>query len=101
MSKIIERNTSVPIKQTRHYVTTKENQVRMNIDIREGEREMAKENNLLGNFRLEGIPQGPAGSQQVEITFEIDTFGILNVSAVSKSGNASVQLTIENDKGRL
>lgn len=87
MSFIIERNTAIPIRQTRQYVTTKDNQVRMNVDIREGEREIAAANNLLGNFTLEGIPNGPAGSQEVEITFEIDVFGILNVSAISKSGN--------------
>ena len=56
MSFIIERNTAIPIKQTRQYVTTKANQTRMNVDVREGEREIASANNLLGNFTLDGIP---------------------------------------------
>ena len=73
----------------------------MLIQVYEGERQLTKDNNLLGKFNLEGIPPAPRGVPQIEVTFDIDANGIMNVSAVEKGTGKSEKITINNDKGRL
>jgi len=101
ISKLIARNTQIPTKKTDTYVTTYDNQDRMTIDVFEGERTMAKDNNKLGGFEMTGIPAAPRGVAQVEVTFEIDANGILNVGAEDKATGKSEKITITADKGRL
>lgn len=98
MTKIIERNTTIPCKKTKVFSTASDNQQAVTIQIFEGERKFTKDNNKLGTFNLEGIPPMPRGVPQIEVSFELDTNGILNVTAVDKTTNKSKNITITNNR---
>jgi len=101
MTKLITRNTTVPTRKTQTFSTNEDNQTGVDVRVFEGEREMCKDNNLIGKFSLENIPEMLRGVPQIEVTFDINSNGILEVSAVETSTGVENKVKIKNDRNAL
>jgi len=99
MTKLIESNTTIPTKKSQVFSTAADNQPSVEIHVLQGERPMAKDNKTIGRFHLDGIPPAPRGVPQIEVTFDIDANGIINVSALDKATNKSQDIRIEASSG--
>ena len=99
MTKLIERNTTIPCKKSETFSTAADSQTSVEIHVLQGEREMARDNRPLGKFHLEGLPPAPRGVPQIEVTFDIDANGILNVSAKDKGTGKETKITITHSSG--
>jgi molecular chaperone DnaK len=99
MTRLIERNTTIPCRRSETFSTASDGQTSVEIHVLQGEREMARDNRTLGRFHLEGIPPAPRGLPQIEVTFDIDANGILNVSAKDKGTNKETKITISHSSG--
>ncbi len=99
MTKLIESNTTIPTKKSQVFSTAADNQPSVEIHVLQGERPMAKDNKTIGRFHLDGIPPSPRGIPQIEVTFDIDANGIINVSALDKATNKSQDIRIEASSG--
>ena len=98
-TRLIDRNTTIPTRKSEVFSTAADNQPSVEISVLQGEREMAKDNRSLGKFHLDGIPSAPRGVPQIEVTFDIDANGILNVSAKDKGTSKEQNITITGSTG--
>ena len=98
-TKLIEKNTTIPTKKSQVFSTAENNQSAVNINVTQGERQLAKDNKMLGNFMLDGIPPAPRGMPQIEVTFDIDANGIVSVSAKDKGTGKEQKITIQASGG--
>jgi molecular chaperone DnaK len=99
MTRLIERNTTIPCKKSETFSTASDSQTSVEIHVLQGERDMARDNRALGKFHLEGLPPAPRGVPQIEVTFDIDANGILNVSAKDKGTAKETKITITHSSG--